>query len=147
MAVITMLGEILKKLRSEKELMQKDVASALNITTSAYGFYEQGERIPNAETLEKLADYFNVSVDFLLGRTNLRNKKSELLNNKDKRDIEKIIEQTKNQLMENEGLMFDGEPATPEAIQSILDAMRVGLEIAKQRNKEKYTPKKYKKDE
>lgn len=41
--------------------------------------------------------------------------------------------------------MLNGELATPEAIQSILDAMKVGMEIAKQRNK-KYTPNKYKKN-
>ena len=42
--------------------------------------------------------------------------------------------------------MFDGKPASQEAIDSILSAMRVGMEMAKIKNKEKYTPKKYKKD-
>ena len=42
--------------------------------------------------------------------------------------------------------MFDGDPASPEAIDSILSAMRIGMEMAKKKNKEKYTPKKYKKD-
>lgn len=40
--------------------------------------------------------------------------------------------------------MFDGDPASPEAINSILDAMQIGMEMAKKKNKEKYTPKKYK---
>lgn len=48
--------------------------------------------------------------------------------------------------MNQEGLMFDGDPASPEAIESILSAMQIGMEMAKKRNKEKYTPKKYKKD-
>ena len=47
--------------------------------------------------------------------------------------------------MSQEGLMFDGKPASPEAIDSILSAMQIGMEIAKKKNKEKYTPKKYKK--
>ena len=42
--------------------------------------------------------------------------------------------------------MFDGDPASPEAIESILNAMEIGMEMAKKKNKEKYTPKKYKKD-
>ena len=42
--------------------------------------------------------------------------------------------------------MFDGEPLTPEAMDSILAAMQVGMEIAKKKNKEKYTPKKYRKE-
>ena len=68
------------------------------------------------------------------------------LTTRDERDISKIIEQTKEQLLSQEGLMFDGDPASPEAITSILDAMQIGMEMAKKKNKEKYTPKKYKKD-
>ena len=68
------------------------------------------------------------------------------LTTRDERDISKIIEQTKEQLLSQEGLMFDGDPASPEAINSILDAMQIGMEMAKKKNKEKYTPKKYKKD-
>ena len=64
---------------------------------------------------------------------------------RDNRDIEKILDQTREQLMSQEGLMFDGKPASPEAIDSILSAMQIGMEIAKKKNKEKYTPKKYKK--
>ena len=49
-------------------------------------------------------------------------------------------------MLRQEGLMFDGNPASQEAIDSILSAMRVGMEMAKEKNREKYTPKKYKKD-
>ena len=58
-----------------------------------------------------------------------------------KKDIEKILDQTREQLLSQEGLMFDGEPASPEAIESILAAMQIGMEMAKKKNKEKYTPK------
>ena len=73
-------------------------------------------------------------------------KKETVLTAKDQRDIQKILDQTREQLMNQEGLMFDGDPASPEAIESILSAMQIGMEMAKKRNKEKYTPKKYKKD-
>lgn len=68
-----MFAERLKKLRSEKNMVQKDIAKVLNITTSAYGFYEQGKRTPDQETLIKLADFFDVSIDYLLGKTDIRN--------------------------------------------------------------------------
>ena len=71
---------------------------------------------------------------------------SPTLTRRDTRDIEKILEQTRGQLTSQEDLMFDGEPASPEAIESILSAMQIGMELAKKKNKEKYTPKKYKKD-
>ncbi len=68
------------------------------------------------------------------------------MTHKDEKDISKILEQTKEQLLSQEGLMFDGDPASPEAVDSILAAMQIGMEMAKKKNKEKYTPKKYKKD-
>lgn len=63
-----MLGEQLLKLRKARGLKQRDMSKMLGISTSAYGFYEQGKREPELKTLEKLADFFDVSVDALLGR-------------------------------------------------------------------------------
>lgn len=60
----------LKALRINMGCSQKDVASFINKTFQAYSLYEQGKREPDNETLQKLADYFNVSVDYLLGRDN-----------------------------------------------------------------------------
>ena len=68
------------------------------------------------------------------------------LNKRDTKQIEEILQQTKDKLTSQEGLMFNGDPASPEAIESILNAMEIGMEMAKKKNKEKYTPKKYKKD-
>ncbi len=93
---------------------------------------------PNTDKLQKIADYFNVSMDYLLGR-------DTSLNKRDQHDIDEILANTE-QLLKQEGLMFDGDPASPEAIESILSAMQIGMEMAKKKNKEKYTPKKYKKD-
>lgn len=101
---------------------------------------------PSMERVNKLADYFNVSVDYLMTGKEEPEKKEVELTPRDERDIEKILDQTREQLLSQEGLMFDGKPASPEAIDSILSAMQVGMELAKKKNKEKYTPKKYKKD-
>ncbi|MBP3041199.1 helix-turn-helix transcriptional regulator [Bacillaceae bacterium Marseille-Q3522] len=60
--------ERLRKLRDEQNFKQEDVAKKLNITTSAYGFYEQGRNEPSIDTLQKIASIFNVSIDYLLGR-------------------------------------------------------------------------------
>ena len=65
------------------------------------------------------------------------------LTQKDEREIMHMMDEMKEKLMQEEGLMFDGQPASPESIQSILDAMQIGMEMAKKRNKAKYTPKKY----
>lgn len=60
--------DILKQLRIEKGLTQKEVAQHFGIAQSNYQQWESGKRSPSGETLEKLADFFKVSTDFLLGR-------------------------------------------------------------------------------
>lgn len=58
----------LKLLRKRKGVTQKDVSDFLGVTSSAYGMYETGARAMNPDTLSKLSDYFDVSIDILLGR-------------------------------------------------------------------------------
>lgn len=58
----------LKELRNKKKLSQSVIARQFGITQQAYANYERGARQPDFDTLNKLADYFNVSVDYLLGR-------------------------------------------------------------------------------
>lgn len=58
----------LKRLREAKNMTQRELADFLRLTPKAISFYELGQRdIPN-ETLQKLADYFRVSTDYILGR-------------------------------------------------------------------------------
>lgn len=90
-----------------------------------------------------IANYLDVSINNILGIEVADNKP---LSRKDERDIERILKQTEEQLLSQDGLMFDGDPASPEAIESILSAMQIGMEMAKKKNKEKYNPKKYQKD-
>lgn len=61
-----MLTENIKRLRKEKGLTQKDMSDVLNVTQSAYGFYENGNREIKNDVLIQLANYFNVSTDYLL---------------------------------------------------------------------------------
>ena len=57
----------LKEIRQEKNLSQTDIAKALGVTRQAISLYEKGDREPKLETWQKLADFFNVPVDYLLG--------------------------------------------------------------------------------
>lgn len=78
----------LAELRQNSNLTQKELAKILNITDKAYWSYESGRTEPNIETLVKIADYFDVSLDYLCGRQNknlifidsLSDKKKELIN-------------------------------------------------------------------
>lgn len=66
-------AERLKALREEKKVTQRVVAAYLGLTDTAYGFYEQGKNYPNMDILIKLADYFEVSLDYLVGRSEKKN--------------------------------------------------------------------------
>lgn len=66
-------AERLKTLREEKKVTQRVIAAYLGLTDTAYGFYEQGKNYPNMDALVKLADYFGVSLDYLVGRSEKRN--------------------------------------------------------------------------
>lgn len=63
----------LKQLREEKGLLQSDLARYLNISIPAVGYYENGKRDMSPQTIIKLSDFFEVSTDYLLGKSDIRN--------------------------------------------------------------------------
>lgn len=65
---IILLGERLTKLRKQKKLTQQQVADKVLISRATYAQYEINRRVPEYLTLEKLADFFGESIDFLVGR-------------------------------------------------------------------------------
>lgn len=71
-------GAVLKVLREERNMSQRELADQLNISNSAIGMYESEKREPNYDILELIADYFNVDMNYLLGKTFIRNSYREL---------------------------------------------------------------------
>lgn len=65
--------DVLKGLREEKRYSQKELADRLHLGASTIGMYENGSRMPKYEILEILADFFNVDMNYLLGKTPIRN--------------------------------------------------------------------------
>ncbi|MGQ7776802.1 helix-turn-helix domain-containing protein [Bacillus sp. WC2507] len=61
-------GNIIRDLRKQKGITQKELAQSLQLSESTIGMYERNERQPDYNTLIRIADYFKVSTDFLLGR-------------------------------------------------------------------------------
>lgn len=60
----------IKEFRKTINLTQKQMAERLNIGERAYQYYEGGQREPNLDTLSKISDTFDISIDYLLGKTN-----------------------------------------------------------------------------
>lgn len=67
----------LKELRENAGFSQRAFASKLGVSQSTVGMWESGQREPNFKTTEKIANYFNVSTDYLLGITDERNSSSD----------------------------------------------------------------------
>lgn len=67
-----MFPERLKYLRKEAKLTQKDIANHFNTSPQSYAQWEKGLRSPSKESLEKLANFFNVSTDYLLGKSDIK---------------------------------------------------------------------------
>lgn len=90
-------GKRLRQLREEKNLKQEELANILSISASAIGMYERNLREPDDELKLKISRYFNCSIDYLVGKTDIRNyeeiNKSDVdLTGLDTDDLEKIQE-------------------------------------------------------
>ena len=96
----------------------------------------------SAERLQKIADYFNVTVDYLVNGPD-----NSGLTNKDNRDIAKDLDSIMQKLTSGEDgpASYNGEELSPEAAELFRDELEIALKRLKIINKEKYTPKKYKK--
>ena len=130
------------EIRDRFNYKDADVAKGANITKSTFSDWKAGRYVPKQEKLQKIADFLGISVEyFQTGEEKTEHK----LTIRDTKEINSMMDQME-QLLKQDGLMFDGDPASPEAIESILSAMQIGMEMAKKKNKEKYTPKKYKRE-
>lgn len=134
-------GDRLRSLRENLGLSQKELADRLNINRSTYARYETSSTQPDYDILDALANFYDVSVDYLLGRTNIYQTQT-----KEERDIAKRLKQFEAELENSEGLAFDGEPMSDEAKESLKESMELLFRQTQRINK-KFTPKKYRDDE
>lgn len=107
-----------------------------------------GKSTPNATKIQQIANYFNVTVDYLMtGNEEADEKKEVTLTKRDERDIKKDLDSIMEKLSTGEAgpASYNGEELDPEAAELFRDELELALRRLKIINKEKYTPKKYKK--
>lgn len=136
---MTILFERVKTLASKRGLSIAELERKLDLSPNS--LYKLKKQKPSIDRIESIAEFFNVSVDYLLGR-NFEETDFEGFTAKDRKDIGKRLEQIKNDLENSDGLMFSGEPLTDEAMDSLMDAMEYIVKHTQKVNK-KYIPKKY----
>ncbi|MBO3446381.1 helix-turn-helix transcriptional regulator [Clostridium sp. CCUG 7971] len=126
-----MFSNRLKYLRKEKGLTQTELAKLLNSSLSKVAMWETQKRDPIMEDLLKLSDIFNVSTDYLLGKTDIKNMDNKVNINKDEKDVEELIEETMSQILNQEGLMLNGEIIDDNDLILLRNAIKNGIEYAK----------------
>ena len=99
------------------------------------------QKIPY-DRAKRIAEYLDLSLEYILNGPDEAEKTSSPTDH-DKRDIARDLERLMDTLDTAGDLQFDGDPMSDEARESILAAMKLGLEAAKVKNKERFTPKKY----
>lgn len=138
------IGKVLTELRNKKHMTQDQIADELGVKRPRYNAWENDLSNPDFEMLKKIAEYYRVSVDYLLDHT------PELppLTPKDERDIAKDIERILNDLENNEAMAFygsDGDDMDEESKELLRISLEQSMRLAKQMAKKKFTPKKYRK--
>ena len=130
-----------EKILKQRKLSSYKVAKEAGVTQTSLSNWKRGKSVPSTTTLQKIADYLGVTVDYLMNGEEIDKK---VLNEKDERDIKQAIEDFKNRLS-TAGVMYDGEPLDEESQAAILAAVELAERTARIAAKDKFTPKKYKK--
>lgn len=136
----TNLYNKVKELCRDKNITQKQLADIIGINQNTIKTWEH--KLPNSETLVKIADYFNVTTDYLLGRSS-----NKLLTRKNERDIQKSLEQIYDGLDDSLSLAYlnnGGVELSEDDAEILKSALQFTITQAKIRAKEKYTRKDYK---
>ncbi len=110
------LGEKLKNIRESKGFTQIQAAKALEISNVVLNRYEKNERRPDAEMLKRIAEFYNISVDYILGLTSNPNESSIT-------DLEEFIK--------NNDIKYCGEPVDKEDKENLLDFMKLAFKTIK----------------
>lgn len=139
------------RMNRPQKTSQAVVAQVIGVDRTTYSKYETGDSEPDFENVKKLADFYDVTVDYLFGREDVsrtilpEEKKEFQLSEKEMQEIKRKAEGIKVTLMSAVGLAFDGKPENEDTLKAVMAALEEGMILAKKEAKEKYTPKKYKK--
>ena len=137
---MTLLDRV-KLLCKENGISQGKMEKEIGISNGASSKWRTSS--PSMEILQKLSNYFNVSLEYLTtGEEKAEN--ASALSTRNERDIEKALQETLDKLDSQDGLMFDGEALDDETKELLKISLEGAIRTAKITAKKKFTPKKYK---
>ncbi len=139
--------EIFEQLLQKFGITAYKVSKATGVTQSTLSDWKRGRSTPKTDNMKKIADYFGVTVDYLMNGEEEPQKKEITLTPKDERDIAKDLDALMDKLESGEDspLRYNGEEIDAESKELLRDAIGMSLRHLKIINKEKYNPRKNKK--
>jgi transcriptional regulator with XRE-family HTH domain len=117
---MTKYGERIALLREKQGMTQEDLASALGISRASLSHYETNRREPDHETINKIASYFRVTTDYLLGRTDDAGKQLD----PDVKEFVDSLELSDEDILNKFALTVDGEKLTAEEAKRFIAFVR-----------------------
>ncbi|MDA2567073.1 helix-turn-helix transcriptional regulator [Bacillus cereus] len=134
----------IKKLCDEQKITIAELERRIQLSNGQ--IRKWSNQTPGIDKVQKVADYFKVSTDYLLGRTK---KKYWELNGKDEKDIQKKLEEIIEDMSNTDVLAFSkgSEPMSEETKQLLLISLENSLRLGKEMAKKKFTPKKYRNED
>lgn len=137
--------ERIEKLRKEHKISQGNLEKELGFSNGSISKWKIS--MPTSERLQKIADYFGVTIDYLMtGRDDAEEKNSELTA-RDRRDISKDLDRIMTEIQKGDDgpLYYGGKELDEASLMLLNNAIEYALTQAKKENKVKYNPHKYKK--
>lgn len=118
-------GERIASLREKHSLTQEGLSTKLGITRASLSHYENNRREPDYDTIVSIANLFNVSIDYLIGRTD----DPHSVLDEDVREFVDSLELSNEKIMEKFALTIDGEKLTPEEARRFIAFVRAERSI------------------
>lgn len=135
--------EVFEKLLLKNNVTAYKVAKDTGLTTATLTNWKKGRYTPKQDKLQKIADYFGVSLEYLT--TGEEKEWQPTITEKEEKDLDKKVENLLNAVDSDTGLMLDGEIMDDETREIFAMNLKNALRTTKLAAKAKYTPKKYRK--
>lgn len=133
---INLIGQRIKERREALGISAEELAEEIGVHKATIHRYENGNfKSVKLPIIESIAKYLEVSPAWIIGKTDDPTPESYPLPERDQKDIVRILETTQD-LLRQKGLTLDGKQASEESIQSILDSIAIGLDLARKRNRQ-----------
>lgn len=133
---MSIFGDRLRKLRELTGLNQTEFGAKFNLSHNAIGMYERGVREPNMEKMTQFADFFGVSIDYLYGRTNDKQKLFQV----ETRELMDMLHLSDDELFEMRLYTVDGKTLTKEDFINFITQVRAKRQLELERNRLQIPP-------